>query len=179
MAWRNEPKIRDLEPYAKKHGLRYVVLFGVHADGSKYDVTTYGINRLHCDVAAIAGKQLQEIIKDGEWPNWEGVPRPPQNARPTIVCLCGSTRFVAAFDAANLRLTLEGKIVLTIGCNTKSDDQLGITPDEKRKLAELHLRKIDLADEVLVLTVNGYIGESTANEIAYAERTGKPVSYWE
>ena len=43
----------------------------------------------------------------------------------------------------------------------------------------LHLRKIDLADEVLVLNVGGYIGESTRREIAYAIAQKKPVRYLE
>ena len=43
-------------------------------------------------------------------------------------------------------------------------------------LDELHLRKIDLSDEVWVLDVGGYIGESTSNEIAYAKSLGKPIT---
>ena len=46
-------------------------------------------------------------------------------------------------------------------------------------LDELHLRKIDLADEVYVQNVGGYIGDSTANEIAYATSKGKPIRYLE
>lgn len=71
--------------------------------------------------------------------------------RPTIVCLCGSTRFSKAFQESNLRETLAGRIVLTIGCDVKSDDALGLGPEVKAQLDELHLRKIDLADEILVL----------------------------
>lgn len=41
----------------------------------------------------------------------------------------------------------------------------------------LHLRKIDLADRVLVINPGGYIGESTSREIAYARANGKPVSF--
>ena len=105
--------------------------------------------------------------------------------KPTIVCLCGSTRFSQAFRDANLRETLAGKIVLSIGCDMRSDAQLfGHMPEEevtriKKRLDELHLRKIDLADEVLVLNVNGYIGESTSNEIEYAISKGKYVKYLE
>ena len=43
------------------------------------------------------------------------------------------------------------------------------------KLAELHRRKIDLADEILILNVEGYIGPSTANERVYAEMQGKRI----
>lgn len=98
---------------------------------------------------------------------------------PEIVCLCGSTRFYKTFDEQNFRLTLDGKIVLSIGCNTKSDEGLKLTEDDKVRLDELHKRKIDLCDSVLVLNVDGYIGDSTKSEIAYAEKNGKPVSYLE
>jgi len=47
------------------------------------------------------------------------------------------------------------------------------------KMDELHLRKIDLADKVLVVNINGYIGESTAREIVYAKAHAKPVAYVE
>ena len=105
--------------------------------------------------------------------------------RPRIVCLCGSTRFGATFEAAQFDETLAGKIVLTIGCNMKSDADLfrdysaGARESIKAMLDELHLRKIDLADEVLILNVGGYIGESTARELAYAEKLGKAIRYLE
>jgi hypothetical protein len=50
---------------------------------------------------------------------------------------------------------------------------------EKIALDELHKRKIDLADEVLVLNVGGYIGDSTRSEIEYAKKEGKIVRYLE
>ncbi|GEM_PF-2252167 len=96
---------------------------------------------------------------------------------PEIVCLCGSTRFFKTFDEQNFKLTLEGKIVLSIGCNTKSDEGLKLTSEDKIRLDELHKRKIDLCNYILVLNVDGYIGDSTKSEIAYAERIGKPVKY--
>ena len=99
--------------------------------------------------------------------------------RPEIVCLCGSTRFFETFDKMNFQLTLGGKIVLSIGCNTKSDDGLSLTEAEKVKLDELHKRKIDLADTVLILNVDGYIGNSTRSEIEYAKQAGKSVIYLE
>jgi hypothetical protein len=101
--------------------------------------------------------------------------------RPEIVVLCGSTRFAPVFHQENLRLTLGGAIVLSIGCDTKSDADLAaageVTDELKARLDELHLRKIDLADRVLVLDVGFYIGESTAREIEYAEALGRPIEY--
>lgn len=102
-----------------------------------------------------------------------------ENGRPTVVCLCGSTRFSEAFREANLRETLAGKIVLSIGCVWHSDDALGLTENDKTMLDELHLRKIDMADEVLILNVDGYIGTSTANELAYARQQGKRIRFLE
>jgi len=111
--------------------------------------------------------------------------------RPVIVCLCGSTRFKDEFVKANLRETLEEKIVLSIGCDMRTDSEIfGMTSSDqevwteeqreiKRKLDELHKRKIDLADEVLVLNVGGYIGKSTRSEIEYAEIHGKRIRYLE
>jgi len=102
---------------------------------------------------------------------------------PKIVCLCGSTRFSDAFKEANLRETIAGNIVLSIGCDTKSDKDLMIlgelTEEAKEKLDQLHKRKIDLADEILVLNVGGYVGDSTASEIRYAVVNNKEIRYIE
>lgn len=98
---------------------------------------------------------------------------------PKIICLCGSTRFWDTFQKENLRLTLEGYIVLSVGAATASDEDHGITPAQKLMLDELHKRKIDLADEVRILNVGGYIGESTLGEYEYAVRNGKPVTFLE
>jgi len=98
--------------------------------------------------------------------------------RPKVVCLCGSTRFIDTFREANWTETLKGNIVLSIGCDTKSNDGLKLTIVDKTALDILHLRKIDLADEILVINVNNYIGESTSREIEYARSHGKPVRYW-
>jgi hypothetical protein len=101
--------------------------------------------------------------------------------RPTIVCLCGSTRFMDVFQEVNLRETLAGRIVLSVGCNTKSPDGMSgvVTEVQKAALDELHLRKIDLADEVLFLNVGGYIGSSTHRELAYAIFTHKKIRWLE
>lgn len=104
--------------------------------------------------------------------------------RPTIVCLCGSTRFYREFQEANYRETMAGKIVLTVGffghsAGEAHGESVGITPEQKVELDELHKRKIDLADEILVINVGGYIGESTRSEIEYALQHGKQVRHLE
>ncbi|MFT4294817.1 MAG: hypothetical protein QM582_05325 [Micropruina sp.] len=92
---------------------------------------------------------------------------------PRIVCICGSTRFRDQIMEANQLLTLVGIIVLAPALFQHSGDV--VTDEQKRVLDELHLKKIDLADAVLVVDPGGYIGESTTREIAYVQSTGKPT----
>lgn len=104
--------------------------------------------------------------------------------RPVIVCLCGSTRFKDAFDEAIYTETMAGRIVLSVGfymhaTGNRHGQDVGATPEQKIALDELHKRKIDLCDEVYVLNVGGYIGESTRSEIEYAQSNNKPVRYLE
>lgn len=109
---------------------------------------------------------------------------PPPLPIPTIVCLCGSTRFYQAFMLANYQETLNGRIVLSVGFyahspNTHHHGMVGLTPDVKAKLDRLHLAKIDLADEVLILNVGDYIGLSTRREAWYAARRNKQIRFLE
>jgi hypothetical protein len=104
--------------------------------------------------------------------------------RPKIMCLCGSTRFKDAFDEANYQETMAGTIILTVGffmhaTGNKHGEDIGATPEQKIALDELHKRKIDLADEVYILNVGGYVGESTRSEWEYAVAHGKPVRWLE
>lgn len=105
--------------------------------------------------------------------------------RPPIVVLCGSTRFWMQFQEASLAETLAGKIVLSVGAAVASDEEhFGHLPEAekaaiKARLDELHLRKIDQADEVLILNLDGYIGESTRRELEYAISLRKPIRFLE
>jgi hypothetical protein len=121
--------------------------------------------------------------------SWDGV------SRPRVVCLCGSTRFYEAFQRANYEETMAGRIILSVGFYRRDleglesgprheyhGENIGCTPAQKVALDELHKRKIDLCDEILVLNVGnvgGYVGESTRSEIDYAIRMRKKVRYLE
>lgn len=88
-------------------------------------------------------------------------------------------RFADEMRAANRALTFAGVIVVAPGEAGDADEGAGevVTAEQKTALDALHLRKIDLADRVLVVNPDGYVGESTSREIAYARAAGKAVSF--
>ena len=94
-----------------------------------------------------------------------------------VVTLCGSTRFKDAFLEVQKKLTLEGNIVISVGLFGHSGDEEVWTPGTKVMLDDMHKRKIDMADEIFVINVGGYIGESTRSEIEYARAAGKKINY--
>lgn len=101
-----------------------------------------------------------------------------------VITLCGSTRFKDEFMEAQKRLTLEGNIVISVGLFGHSGDHEvwenmdeGTMTATKEMLDDMHKRKIDMADEIFVINVGGYIGESTRSEIEYAKKTGKAIRY--
>jgi nucleoside 2-deoxyribosyltransferase len=82
-------------------------------------------------------------------------------------------------------LTKQGNVVLS-WCALpdnyfKGEDKTHIGDQEgvKAIVDEVHLRKIDLADAVMVINIGGYIGQSTTNEVKYALSHGKPVIWLE
>ena len=84
------------------------------------------------------------------------------------------------------KLTLQGNIVITVGLFGHSGDSEvwdnmseGTLTKTKEMLDDMHKRKIDMADEIFVINKDGYIGESTKSEIAYAIKSGKKVNYLE
>ena len=95
-----------------------------------------------------------------------------------VITLCGSTKFKDAFMEAQKSLTLRGNIVISVGVFSHEDDEI-INNDTIAMLDDMHKRKIDMADEIFVINVEGYIGSSTKSEIEYAIAHGKPVKYLE
>ena len=108
--------------------------------------------------------------------------------KPTVICLCGSTRFADQHAIMRWELEKQGAIVLMINYlpiwyadsqGWTGNDHFGEKAGLKEHLDELHLRKIDMSDKIIVINVNGYIGDSTRHEIAYAKSLSKPVEYLE
>lgn len=103
-----------------------------------------------------------------------------------VITLCGSTRFKDDFMRVQKKLTLEGNIVISVGLFGHSGDNEvwegmdeGTLSKTKEMLDDMHKRKIDMADEIFVINVGGYIGDSTRSEIEYAIKNGKKVNYLE
>lgn len=102
--------------------------------------------------------------------------------RPRIVCLSGSSRFID--QMAVLAWDFEKRGFIALGCHLLpswygAPDHHGAEAEGVAEaMDELHLRKIDLADILAVVTGFGYIGESTKREIAYALAQGMTVSYY-
>lgn len=103
-----------------------------------------------------------------------------------VITLCGSTRFKDQFMEMQKKLTLEGNIVISVGLFGHSGDSEvwenmdeGTLTKTKEMLDDIHKRKIDMSDEIFVINVGGYIGDSTRSEIDYALANGKKVRYLE
>ncbi|MGP1495125.1 MAG: hypothetical protein ACTTIS_07190 [Streptobacillus sp.] len=103
-----------------------------------------------------------------------------------VITLCGSTKFKDEFLKAQKDLSLKGNIVISVGLFGHSGDSEvwenmdeGTITKTKEMLDDMHKRKIDMSDEIFVINVNGYIGDSTKSEIEYAIKTGKKVNYLE
>ena len=84
--------------------------------------------------------------------------------------------------------TLKGNIVIPMGLYGHADFPPGAkdatndgdeSTEVKQMLDNLHFRKIDISDEILVVNVDGYVGNSTKREIEYARSTGKRVRFLE
>ena len=103
-----------------------------------------------------------------------------------VITLCGSTKFKDEFLKAQKDLTLKGNIVISVVLFGHSGDSEvwenmdeGTITKTKEMLDDMHKRKIDMSEEIFVINVNGYIGDSTKSEIEYAIKTGKKVNYLE
>ncbi len=127
----------------------------------------------HSDRWLVAGDYFRD--------NFEQINYQPD--KPKIICLCGSTRFIETFAVLSWEFEKEGAICLGLhylpSSYTTAKDHLAEAEGVKEHFDNLHKRKIDLADEIFVININGYIGESTRSEIDYATKLGKVIRYLE
>ena len=95
-----------------------------------------------------------------------------------VITLCGSIKFKEEFFKMQEKLTLSENIVLTL-IFFQSIKNEKINKQTKKMLDGMHRQKIDMSDAIFVINVNGYIGESTKNEIEYAKSKNKEIIYLE
>ncbi|WP_198346379.1 MULTISPECIES: DUF4406 domain-containing protein [Nocardioides] len=93
-----------------------------------------------------------------------------------VITLCGSMRFRDEFARLDAELTLAGHVVLT---PTALDPATELDAEDRARLDRIHLQRIAMADEVLVVNVGDYVGDSTRREIEYARSRGLAVSFLE
>jgi len=95
-----------------------------------------------------------------------------------VVTLCGSTRFKDEFIKQNRLYTLLGYAVFSVGVFGHATGEF-IPTGEKEQLDHLHKCKILLSSSILVINVDGYIGESTASEIQFAYEQNVSIHFLE
>lgn len=95
-----------------------------------------------------------------------------------VITLCGSTKFKKEFEQITKELTLKGYIVISVGLFGHCGDNEVWTGNTKRMLDKMHKAKIDLADIVVIVNKDNYIGESTQKEIEYAKESKKQIHYY-
>ena len=94
-----------------------------------------------------------------------------------VVTLCGSMRFQNEMMEIAEKLAREGECVLTPVYMVTKDCE--ISEEEVKRLKLEQFKRIELANEIFVVNVDEYVGESTMAEIEFAERNGKRVRWME
>lgn len=94
-----------------------------------------------------------------------------------IITVCGSYKFKNEMIEITEKMALKGYCMLTPIELTKHDKN-AYTADEALMLDRMHKEKIKLSDAILVVNVNGYIGNSTRSEIEYAKSLNKEILYY-
>jgi len=105
--------------------------------------------------------------------------------KPKIIVLCGSTRYVDIFAVTAWILERdEGAIVMGLHLlpgwysSEEIPDHLAEHEGVKEHFDNLHMRKIDLADEIFIINKDDYIGNSTKREIEYAQSKNIPLRWY-
>ena len=103
---------------------------------------------------------------------------------PKIVVLCGSSRFVDIMAVCAWLIERDenaiamGLHLLPQWYGENIPDHLAEHEGVAEAMDELHLRKIDLADEIFVVNFEDYIGDSTHREICYTQKIGKKIRWY-
>lgn len=104
-------------------------------------------------------------------------------ALPKVVTICGSSRFIDVMAVVGWFLERDERaVVLSLHLLPMwygaPDHHLAEAEGIAAEMDALHLKKIEMADEVFVVNFNDYIGSSTRNEIEFASKLGKPIRWF-
>ena len=95
-----------------------------------------------------------------------------------IITVCGSMKFVREMMEISEKIELQGNVVLMPIYNPSRPNKEAFTEEEIKILDKMHRERIKLSDTILVVNVNGYIGNSTKSEIEYAKSLNKEIIYY-
>jgi hypothetical protein len=94
---------------------------------------------------------------------------------PKIVCLIGSSKFKEQFLQIANELELQGNLVLMMTFNNYNYQT---NLDQDIILRSVDRARIYIADLVIVVNVDGYIGQDTKQEIDYAMHLGREIKFY-
>lgn len=95
-----------------------------------------------------------------------------------IITVCGSLRFYKEMMEITEKMELKGNCMLVPIYNPSRPSKDDFTEDEALILDKMHKERIKLADAILVINVDGYIGSSTSKEIEFAKSLNKEIMYY-
>ena len=102
-----------------------------------------------------------------------------------VIVMCGSSKYCDIM-AVTAWILEKKENAITMGLHLLPEwyfdkpvsDHLAEHEGVADSMDELHMRKIDLCDEIFVINYGDYIGSSTTNEIKYAQKLGKPIRWY-
>lgn len=95
-----------------------------------------------------------------------------------IITVCGSLRFYKEMMEITEKVELQGNCMLVPIYNPNKPNKDVFTEEEALMLDKMHKERIKLADAILVVNVDGYVGSSTKNEIEFAKSLNKEIIYY-
>lgn len=95
-----------------------------------------------------------------------------------VITICGSMKYIDTMMEVSERVEMQGNVVLIPIYNPSKPNKDSFTEEEIKILDAMHRERIKLSDAILVVDVDGYIGNSTKSEIEFAKDHGKEIMYY-
>ena len=95
-----------------------------------------------------------------------------------IITICGSMKFIKEMMEISEKVELQGNVVLMPIYNPSRPNKDAFTNEEILMLDKMHRERIKLSDAILVVNVEGYVGNSTKSEIEFAKSLNKEIIYY-